>query len=295
MMKLSTGPPHIKIAINDRKSAREIGVHTMIQTLNFVFFASIICFFVTAAAQMVGTIFKKDKVAKIGWILTYVSTLVLTAFIAARGFAAGRLPLANQFEFATAFAWGIAVLTIILHLRMQVEWLGAFSIPAVFLMLSYSALLPRDITELMPALKSAWFGTHIFSAVVSYSGFAVASFAGGRYLLNLRKGMSVEDPSMKKLDYLSYRMVALGFLFLTIVILSGCIWAEQAWTRFWSWDPKETWALITWIIYSIYLHLRINKKRSGKKMAIFTVISIIAVIFTFIGVNQLLPGLHSYG
>ena len=90
-------------------------------------------------------------------------------------------------------------------------------------------------------------------------------------------------------------MTASGFLLLTGVILSGCIWAEQAWSTFWSWDPKETWALITWIIYAIYLHLRINKKRSGEKMAIFAVAAMICVIFTFIGVNQLLPGLHSYG
>lgn len=264
-------------------------------TLNSIFFASIVCFFAAAAAQMVGNVFKKQNVTKIAWILTYVSTGVLTIYIVARGITAGRLPLANQFEFATAFAWGVAAMSIVLHLRMQLDWLGTFSIPAVFLMLSYAALLPRDITELMPALKSAWFGLHIASAVISYSGFAVASFAGGRYLLNLRHGAKPEDASMKKLDYLSYRMIALGFLFLTIVILSGCIWAEQAWTRFWSWDPKETWALITWIIYAIYLHLRINKKYAGKKMAVFAVIAIICVVFTFVGVNQLLPGLHSYG
>jgi len=267
----------------------------MESTLNVIFFASIICFFISAGAQMIGNIFKKEKVAKLSWILTYVSTVVLLVYLVGRGIVAGRLPLANQFEFATSFAWGIAVMTIVLHLRMHLDWLGAFSIPAVFLMLSYSALLPRDITALMPALKSAWFGTHIASAVISYSAFAVACFCGVRYLMNLKKGMAETDTAMKSLDYLAYRMVALGFLFLTIVILSGCIWAEQAWSQFWSWDPKETWALITWIIYAIYLHLRINKKVMGKKMALIAIGSFIAVIFTFIGVNTLLPGLHSYG
>jgi len=262
--------------------------------LNIVFFASIVCFFVAAAAQMVGTIFKKEKVASAAWLLTYISTAVLTCYLAARGVAAGRLPLANQFEFASAFAWGVAVFTIVLHLRMQIDWLGTFSIPTVFLMLSYAALLPRDITELMPALKSAWFGLHIASAVISYSSFAVACFAGARYLVNGKHGMKEEDAAMKKLDYLMYRMVALGFLFLTIVILSGCIWAEQAWSSFWSWDPKETWALITWIIYAMYLHMRINRKRAGKKMAIFCVVAVVCVIFTFVGVNQLMSGLHSY-
>lgn len=267
----------------------------MESTLNIIFFTSIVCCFFAAAAQIVGNIFKKEKVSKLAWILTYLSTAVLLAYLVGRGIVAGRLPLANQFEFATSFAWGIAMLTIFLHLKMNMDWLGAFSIPAVFLMLSYSALLPRDITALMPALKSAWFGLHIASAVISYSGFAVACFCGIRYLMNLKKGMAETDATMKSLDYLAYRMVALGFLFLTIVILSGCIWAEQAWSQFWSWDPKETWALITWIIYAIYLHVRINKKVKGKKMAIFAIAAFVAVIFTFIGVNTLLPGLHSYG
>ncbi|MCI8566424.1 MAG: c-type cytochrome biogenesis protein CcsB [Lachnospiraceae bacterium] len=262
--------------------------------LNNVFFASIVCFFVTAVVQIGGTVFKKEKIAKTSWILTCVSTVVLTVYLVWRGVEAGRLPLANQFEFATAFAWGIAVMTIILHLKMQIDWLGAISMPAIFLMLSYAALLPRDITELMPALKSAWFGLHISSAVFSYAGFAIACFAGMRYLTNIGKGVREDDVAMKKLDYLMYRMIAFGFILLTVVILSGCIWAEQAWSAFWSWDPKETWALISWIIYAIYLHLRINKKHSGRKMAIVAVVSMICVIFTFIGVNQLLPGLHSY-
>ena len=100
---------------------------------------------------------------------------------------------------------------------------------------------------------------------------------------------------MQDLDYLSYRMIDFGFIFLTLVILTGCIWAEQAWSTFWSWDPKETWALITWIIYAIYLHLRINRKYRGKKMAVYVIVAMICVIFTFVGVNQLMPGLHSYG
>lgn len=262
--------------------------------LNNIFFASIVCFFVTAVIQIAGTVFKKEKVAKAAWGMTIVSTAVLTAYLVWRGVEAGRLPLANQFEFATAFAWGIAVMTIILHWKMQLDWLGVISMPAIFLMLSYAALLPKDITELMPALKSAWFGLHISSAVFSYAGFAIACFAGFRYLVNIGKGIGEDNAAMKKLDYLMYRMIAFGFLLLTVVILSGCIWAEQAWSTFWSWDPKETWALISWIIYAIYLHLRINKKRSGRKMAMFAVVSMICVIFTFIGVNQLLPGLHSY-
>ena len=111
----------------------------------------------------------------------------------------------------------------------------------------------------------------------------------------LKKGHDEKETRMKQTDYMAYRLISLGFLLLTVVILSGAIWAEQAWSAFWTWDPKETWALITWILYSIYLHLRMRKKLSGKVMAWFVVIAVPVVLFTFVGVNTLLPGLHSYG
>ena len=97
------------------------------------------------------------------------------------------------------------------------------------------------------------------------------------------------------MDYMSYRMIAFGFLMLTITILTGALWAEQAWSSFWTWDPKEVWALITWIIYAVYLHLRLRSKKSGIKMAWFALIAVPVVLFTFAGVNTLIPGLHSYG
>jgi len=101
-------------------------------------------------------------------------------------------------------------------------------------------------------------------------------------------------PDLKKLDFISYRAVAAGYFFLTLVMITGAIWAEQAWSRYWAWDPKETWSFITWIIYSIYLHLRITRGWRGRKAALFAVIGFICVLFTYIGVNTLLPSIHSY-
>ena len=103
-----------------------------------------------------------------------------------------------------------------------------------------------------------------------------------------------ELPDAEKLDLISYRTVSLGFLFLTLVIVTGAIWAERAWGRYWSWDPKETWSLITWIIYALYLHVRLNRGWKGKKAAWFAVIGFLCVVFTYIGVNTLIPGIHSY-
>jgi len=263
--------------------------------LDFLFMGSVALYFVAVLLHFGGMVFKKEKITSVGfWVFTG-GVLLLTIYLVARGYIAKRLPLSNQFEFASAFAWGAGLLLIILQRKFKVDWVSAAGMPLAFLILSYAALQPREITELMPALKSAWFGLHIGSAVFSYSCFALAGCAGLKYLLQLRKGVEPNVTQMLQIDYMSYRLISMGFLLLTVVILSGAIWAEQAWSSFWTWDPKEVWALITWILYAIYLHLRIRKKKSGKTMAWIAVIAVPVVMFTFIGVNTLLPGLHSYG
>jgi len=261
--------------------------------LNVVFFSALILYFAAAVLEFGGMVFRKNAVMKAAWWLFLAGAVCNTVYLVVRGILAGRLPLANQFEFATSFAWGIAVMLIILQTKFKAEWIRAAAMPMAFLILSYAALQPKEITELMPALKSAWFGFHIGSAVFSYAAFVLAGCGGIRWLLLEKKGG--DSKQLNQIDYLCYRLVALGFLLLTIVILTGAIWAEQAWSAFWTWDPKETWALITWILYAIYLHLRLRKKLKGKVMAWFVVIAVPVVLFTFVGVNTLLPGLHSYG
>jgi cytochrome c-type biogenesis protein CcsB len=217
-----------------------------------------------------------------------------TAFTVWRGFAAGRLPLANQFEFASAFAWAVTLMGFLLYRKLGQEGVLTIAMPAAFLILSYAAFQPREIKELMPALRSVWFGLHIGSAAFSYAAFAIAGGLGVGYLMKFRKVADQQDPGLKQMDYLAYRMICLGFLLLTVVIFSGAIWAEQAWSSWWSWDPKETWALITWIFYAIYLHQRLRLKWQGKRMAVLAIVALVLVLFTFAGVNLLLPGLHSY-
>jgi ABC-type transport system involved in cytochrome c biogenesis permease subunit len=260
--------------------------------LNALFFAALAGYFVALVLEFGGILFKKETLTKLAWWVFVVSAACNTAYLVIRGILAGRLPLSNQFEFATAFAWGIAVMLIALQFKSKAQWIRAAAMPMVFLILSYAALQPKEITELMPALKSAWFGLHIGAAVFSYAAFVLAGCGGVRWLMQQKKAT---ETAQLQLDYLCYRLVALGFLLLTVVILSGAIWAEQAWSAFWTWDPKETWALITWILYAIYLHLRLRRRMSGKVMAWFVVIAVPVVLFTFIGVNTLLPGLHSYG
>jgi cytochrome c-type biogenesis protein CcsB len=265
--------------------------------LNIIFFAALILYFAGLVLQFAGVSFKKEKVLRWAWFLFLAGLALHTAYIVARGILAHRFPLADQFEFATAFSWGISLMLLIFRTRMRADWLTTAAMPMTFLVLSYAALQPREITELMPALRSFWFVFHIGSAVFSYSAFILAGCSGLRYVLLARKekGEAADRTRMQQMDYLGYRLVALGFLLLTVVILTGAIWAEQAWSSFWTWDPKEVWALITWIIYAVYLHLRLRMKRSGKGMAWFTIIAVPVVLFTFVGVNTLMPGLHSYG
>ena len=261
--------------------------------LDILFFSGLVLYFAAVVAHLLGLAFRSEKITKIAWPVYYAAFALNAAYMVARGIAAHRLPLANQFEFATAFAWCVGLMAIVLHRRTQEAWLGALASAASFLILSFAALQPRTVSDLMPALRSAWFSFHIGSAVFSYSAFMIAACFGLRYL-TLCKGPEPDTARLDRLDYLSYRMIAFGFLMLTVTILTGCIWAEQAWSAFWTWDPKETWALITWIIYAAYLHLRLKKKWQGKRMAIFALAGIVCVLFTFIGVNVLFTGLHSY-
>ena len=262
--------------------------------MDILFFAAIIAYFAATMLQAVAAAMGRDKAARAARAVFAAGFLLHTAFTVWRGVAAGRLPLANQFEFANGFAWACAVLGIGMHVKLKQKWVLTASIPAAFLVISYAAFQPMEIKELMPALRSTWFGLHIGSAIFSYASFAIAGGLGVYYLVQLNRGQDASSKAMRQVDYMGYRMVCLGFLLLTVVILSGAIWAEQAWSRWWSWDPKETWALISWIIYAIYLHQRLRLNWQGKRMAILAVVALVSVIFTFAGVNILLPGLHSY-
>lgn len=228
----------------------------------------------------------------------WLALILHSAALIARGIGAGRVPLSNQYEFATSFAWGIALLFLAFERRYHFKAMGAFVAPVVLLVIGYAAMQNKDVRPLMPALQSAWLTFHVFTAVVSYGAFGVAFGVAAMYLIRNRfkedEFIARHVPALEMLDLISYRAVAFGYLFLTLVMITGAIWAQRAWARYWAWDPKETWSFITWIIYSIYLHMRIVKGWRGKKAAWFALIGFICVLFTYIGVNTLLPSIHSY-
>ena len=262
--------------------------------LNIIFAASLAAYGIAVALILPGLALKNPKTQRASWSVYLLAFALHSAYFIGRAMVAGRLPLSNQFEFAMSFAWGISLIYTVLKIRFKTDWITPYAMTSALLLLCYANSLPKEIRELMPALRSQWFTLHIGTAVISYASFVLAGCAGIKYLIALRKGGSEDSDELRQIDYFSYRLVALGILMLTVVILTGAVWAEEAWSTFWSWDPKELWALITWIVYAIYLHQRLRKNRQGKRMAVFAIVAVGIVLFTFVGVNVLLPGLHSY-
>ena len=260
------------------------------------FMASLVLYFAASVLYFIYAGTKKQKAAGAGFLLVVAGFVVHTLCIVVRGINAGRLPLTNQYEFASAFAWGIALCFLVFVKKYKFDALGMVVAPLIFLVAGYAFMLNREINSLMPALQSGWLGFHVCTAIVAYGGFGVAFGIALLYLLKgkLNSPLSERIPDERTLDTLIYRAVALGFLFLTLCMITGAIWAKRAWGSYWNWDPKETWSLITWIIYAIFLHLRLRGAVSGKKAALLAVIGFICVIFTYVGVNLLLHGLHSY-
>ncbi len=265
--------------------------NTLFTIVMLAYFAAMILYFAFIAV-------KRDGVARVAVGLQAVGFALHTAALVCRGIGAGRLPLTNQYEFATSFAWGLCLVSLIFVIRFKFPVLGAFAAPVIFLIIGYAAMQSKAVKELMPALRSNWLGFHVSTAIIAYGAFGVSFVLSVIFLLRDRmKASGFLDqhiPDREKLDMISYRSVSLGLLFLTFTIITGAIWAERAWGSYWSWDPKETWSLVTWIIYAIYLHLRLRRGWRGRSAAIFAVVGFICVMFTYLGVNTWLPGVHSY-
>jgi cytochrome c-type biogenesis protein CcsB len=220
----------------------------------------------------------------------------------------GHAPLSNMYESLVFFALTLMVLYLYVEHRYRSRVIGVFATPLAFFAMAYASFSPDvndRIEPLIPALKSNWLIAHVITCFIGYAAFAVAFGIGLLYLIKDMGGnkdmgngkpprLVARFPSLDTLDELILQMVKFGFLFLTVGIISGSVWANSAWGRYWSWDPKETWSLITWLIYATMLHARIFLSWRGKIFAIFSIVGFLAVLFTYFGVN-LLPGLHSYG
>ncbi|OGB90439.1 c-type cytochrome biogenesis protein CcsB [candidate division WOR-1 bacterium RIFCSPHIGHO2_01_FULL_53_15] len=237
--------------------------------------------------------FKKSLIDRAATWLLAGGLVLHTVSLGARIAASGRLPFANLYESMTSFAWGIALIILVVNYIYNVKAAAAAVTPIAFLAALYATTLNKAIEPLMPALQSNWLLAHVGVAIVAYGIFA---FSFGTAVLYLVKAKYDAKwlPAREKLDELTYKLIAFAFPFMILVIITGAVWAEQAWGTYWSWDPKETWSLITTLIYLGYLHARLVMGWKGKVAAWFAVVGFLAVIFTYLGVSFLLSGLHSY-
>ncbi|MBN1571803.1 MAG: c-type cytochrome biogenesis protein CcsB [Deltaproteobacteria bacterium] len=208
----------------------------------------------------------------------------------------GHVPLSNLYESLIFFSFLLAVVYLVFRLATKRKFLGVFMIPLPLLALGYASLSPdveRAISPLVPALQSNWLTIHVLTCFMAYAAFAFSFVAAVLYLVK-KEGKEGVLPPPEALDDLVYRGIMAGMPLLTLGIITGSAWAHYAWGSYWSWDPKETWSLITWIVYAIFLHLRLMGRWRGTRSAVLSIVGFFTVIFTFLGVNYILSGLHSY-
>ena len=225
----------------------------------------------------------------LGWLAVFA----LLASLIFRALATGHGPFANMYEFSMAFAFGILVAAMWFERRYHQRLLPLVALPVAFALMLYATTIPATIEPLVPALQNNLLLTvHVAVAIVAYGSFSVA-FASSLLYLIQPEGGRWGLPKPQVLDEISYRAVVVGFPFLTLTILLGAVWADVAWGQYWSWDPKETASLVTWLIYGAYLHARLVRGWRGNRAAWLLMLGFAATLFTYFG-NLFFGGLHSY-
>jgi cytochrome c-type biogenesis protein CcsB len=249
----------------------------------------------TAASTAAGTPATGSTTpGSIGHAFTWVAWAMLGLSLLTRGIVVGRGPWGNMYEFSMAFAFGILTGYLFLQRRYPIRAIAFLPLGVALFLVGYAETLPSTIEPLVPALDNAPLLTiHVAMAMISYGIFATSFGAAVGYLVQGTEDRYSWLPSHKVLDEVAYRAVIIGFPIFATMIILGSWWASIAWGRYWGWDPKETSALVTWLIYAVYLHARNQRGWSGRPSALILVIGFGAVLFTYFG-NLFFSGLHSY-
>lgn len=226
--------------------------------------------------------------------LLTIGALLQTVYLGWRWMEAGRPPFSNMFESLALLALTSVVIYLGIRARIQIPMLDTAASLAAVLLLVYASAFESEIAPLVPALRSNWLTFHVCACMVAYGAFTITFFSAIGYLVAARTGSRIAPTTRDAFEIVTDKAISLGFLFLTIGVITGAVWANVAWGTYWSWDPKETWSLITWFAYAIYLHCSFMLGWRGKRAAWIAIVSYICVIITYIGVNFLMKGLHSY-
>jgi cytochrome c-type biogenesis protein CcsB len=243
-----------------------------------------------------------EQFGRIGLMLTVLGFLLSLAGVVARALAAQRAPWGNMFEFTTTAMVFVVAAYLLMVWRAGIRWLG---LPLTLLAAVANGLAVTvfyvAVAPLVPALHSVWFLIHIVAAAISGAAFNIGGLMSILYLLRKRaedrgqvRGYLSWLPNARRIDLITYRFHAFAFPLWTFTVAAGSVWAEYAWGRYWGWDPKETWALVTWVIYACYLHARSTAGWRGRRAAVVAIVGLASFWFNFIGINLLVSGLHSY-
>jgi len=237
---------------------------------------------------------KQSRISNVAISLTWLTGFFLVTALILRGIAAQRAPWGNMYEFALASAVAIIFTFLAISIKKDIAWLGIFIIVPVILLLGLAVIvLYTESGPLVPALKSTWLLIHVTSAIISYGAFTI-NFALSIICLLRIKGRLKNLPSANRIDEFSYKVVLFAFPIWTFAVISGAIWAESAWGRYWGWDPKETWAFITWVAYAAYLHARVTIGWRGKRAAWLCLFAGSTFLFNYVYVNVWGTGKHTY-
>jgi cytochrome c-type biogenesis protein CcsB len=266
-----------------------------------LFYLAFVCYGVSMIINFL-TFWKRTGIlASAGNVILLAGFGFQLAGLIFRGITARFMPITNMYESLNFFSAAIVLAYLIVEHRFSNRAFGVFILPVVFVLMAFSSLptTPKDIVPLIPALQSQWLVWHVVLSFIGEAAFAVAFGSGIMYLLRERAAAGSfaarTFPDARTLDLVTYRAVAIGFPIFTLgALVFGAVWAKYAWGDYWTWDPKETWALITWIVYALFLHARIIQGWKGRVTALIAVVGFLATLFTLFGVNYLLSGLHSY-
>jgi cytochrome c-type biogenesis protein CcsB len=258
-------------------------------------------------------------------LLVAGANLCLTAQLVLRWWESGHFPISNLYESLCFLAWGCTLTQLLVERTWPSPLVPAAATPMALGCVAFASFaLPDRLQEaspLVPALRSSWLVMHVSVIMISYAALLVGSLLSLAVLftdrgnsMELRSSSigsggyrqaqlatpqlqlsSVAMPAVEQLDSLSYRTITVGFLLLSVGLVSGAVWANEAWGSWWSWDPKETWALICWLVYAAYLHTRLIRGWQGRKPALVAAAGLVVIVVCYIGVNLLGIGLHSYG
>ena len=271
-----------------------------------------------------GAVFKK-KSSFIVSLLTILVNLFIAFQLLFRWSISGHFPVSNLYESLYFLTWGITIGQLLIEREYQSPIIPPIAVSIELLTVAFACfVLPDDLklsSNLVPALRSSWLIMHVSVVMLSYAALIIGSLLSASVLfINKNKPLQIRSSSTgiggfkmsnnftfsglvdpiefshsEELDTLSYRSILIGFVLLTLGLISGAVWANEAWGTWWSWDPKETWAFISWLFYAAYLHMRISKGWQGRRPALLATIGFLVVLVCYLGVNFLGIGLHSYG